>query len=91
MTPLPFIPYSQKCTSGVIKHGKVPAITYCQLKFDPPTQNLSGLGHYANGFWTQPNGTVSLPFMAQSFEGTYVSPGFIKLGQSIVAFQPTLQ
>ncbi len=80
----PFIPAPPKCNSGVINDALVPAITYCHLRFPPKSQDLGKLGHYANGFWVQPNGAVSLPFMVQSFEGTYISPGFISLANSIV-------
>jgi hypothetical protein len=81
----PFIPAPPKCNSGIVKDALVPAITFCHLKSPAPSSNLGHLGHYAFGFWTQPTGAVSLPFLRQSYEGTYISPGFIHLGQSIVS------
>ena len=60
-----------KCIGGKIQNALVPAVTYCMLTFE--TVFDYDLGSYQKGFWTQ-SGNITLPFMAQSFTGQYVSP-----------------
>jgi hypothetical protein len=69
-----FTPTLPKCNWGKVKDAYVPSVTFCHLTLKDNYDNSRfNLGLYKDGFWFDDK-TYSLPFLNQSWEGTYKSP-----------------
>jgi len=71
------------CPKVVIDGALVPQITSCFLKTDNAL--TIKVGQYVNGYWTEPDGTISLPF--EFIHGPNAEVGDIS--QSVLRINPS--